>query len=108
MTFALRNLDCAVDEMAHELRKELELFSYGVFRGAFIDGDELYPGAGIKSKYHIQICVRNKSCKKKYLQLPSDCFTDLQNDPVQPVLPAKGASLPWPVLKESSQRSAHS
>lgn len=57
----LRNLDCAVINLIHELRDENgKIFSnYDTVRAAFIEGEPLYPNAGFRAKNHIQICVRN-------------------------------------------------
>ena len=32
----------------------------------FWEGDDLYPGAGMKEKNHIQICIRNIDCVKGF------------------------------------------
>ena len=60
----LRNLDCAVINALCEQ----SLFRFGVkydsVRGAFWEGDPLFPGAAIKEKSHIQICIRNIECIK--------------------------------------------
>jgi hypothetical protein len=63
-------LDCAVFEVLHGLRREHKppLLSYDTVRGLFFEGPELYPGTNIKSKDHIQICVRNRSCILGYFR----------------------------------------
>jgi len=56
----LRPLDCAVIE-AHAAQ------TYPMFdsvRGVFWEGDDLYPGAGMREKNHIQISIRNINCIK--------------------------------------------
>lgn len=63
-----RNLDCAVIETLHELRKELQEPGYDSVRGTFFEGEDIYPGAGFKSKDHTQICVRNLACIKGYFR----------------------------------------
>lgn len=68
--FGARFLDKAVIETMHSLRKELRLPSYDTVRGAFVEGDPLYEGAGFHEKNHIQIAVRNTACIKGYFRLP--------------------------------------
>ena len=31
-------------------------------RGLFVEGGEVYPGSGFRSKTHVQICVVNPNC----------------------------------------------
>ena len=73
-----RYLDCAVIEMIHQLREPgtgaLAKFkpvvpAYDTVRGAFFEGDALYPHAGFKEKSHVQICVRNPDCIKGYFRV---------------------------------------
>ncbi len=59
----LRYLDCAVIEFVHKLRSDIFFDS---IRGLFIEGEDLYPNAGFKTKNHIQVCVRNPNCIKGY------------------------------------------
>ncbi len=61
----LRNLDCAVIEVVHALNLKLGN-EYDSVRGAFWEGEELYPNAGFKNKNHIQIAIRNPNCIKGY------------------------------------------
>lgn len=63
-----RVLDCAVIETLHEIRKQLGEPTYDSVRGTFFEGQEIYPGAGFKSKDHTQICVRNIQCIKGYFR----------------------------------------
>ena len=56
----LRPLDCAVIE-AHAAQMSPTLDSV---RGVFWEGEDLYPGAGMKEKNHIQISIRNINCIK--------------------------------------------
>lgn len=68
---ALRFLDRAVLEMVHVLRAKLDGSKYPPFdsvRGAFLEGDEPYPGAGFKMKNHIQLAIRSPSCIKGYFR----------------------------------------
>jgi len=62
----LRELDCAVIETIHMVRKNNSLHTYDSVRGVFWEGEDLYPNAGFKEKNHIQICVRNPNCIKGY------------------------------------------
>jgi predicted transcriptional regulator len=62
----LRHLDCAVINLYHELRKKNGMAPYDSVRGVFWEGEDLYPGAGMKEKNHIQICVRNMDCIKGF------------------------------------------
>lgn len=54
----LRNLDCAVINMAHDLREEKELPAFDSVRSPFFEGRPLYEGARIMEKTHVQICLR--------------------------------------------------
>ena len=54
-----RYLDCAVMESLHQLRQEEKKPAYDTVRGFFIEGRELYAGAGFRELDHIQICVRS-------------------------------------------------
>lgn len=56
-----RNLDCAVVNYLHKIRKREGLEPFTTVRGAFTEGKELYPGARIQAKTHIQFCVREPS-----------------------------------------------
>ncbi|MFN6378100.1 MAG: hypothetical protein ACK4WD_02415 [Flavobacteriales bacterium] len=61
-----RDLDCAVIESIHLIRRDNKLKPFDSVRGVFWEGDELYPNAGFKEKNHIQICVRNPNCIKGF------------------------------------------
>jgi hypothetical protein len=54
-----RYLDCAVMETLHQLRQEEEQQPIETVRGFFMEGQELYAGAGFRELDHIQICVRS-------------------------------------------------
>lgn len=54
-----RYLDCAVINNVHELRNEEGLDPFSTVRAPFTEGGELYPGAKIQAKTHIQVCVRD-------------------------------------------------
>jgi len=62
----LRDLDCAVIEVIHQIRKESDEPQFDSVRGVFWEGDYLYPNAGFKQKNHVQLCVRNPNCIKGY------------------------------------------
>lgn len=56
----LRRLDCLIVNFTCEIRKNTNRTSpFTTVRGVFWEGQELYPGAGMKEKNHIQICVRD-------------------------------------------------
>lgn len=59
-----RRLDCAVINMLFTSRKKSSLPLFDTVRGIFIEGEPIYPGAGIREKTHIQIAVRNPDCIK--------------------------------------------
>jgi hypothetical protein len=71
----LRDLDCSVIEMTHELQKESQQSPFDSVRGVFPEGKELYPNAGFREKDHIQICVRNPNCIKGFF-LPRNLDDD--------------------------------
>ena len=54
-----RKLDCAVLESLHSLRKEENRPLFDTVRAFFVEGEPLYPNAGIRQLDHIQVCVRN-------------------------------------------------
>jgi len=71
----LRNLDCAVIEMLHEIMRVEKKPDFDSVRGVFFEGEELYPDAGFKEKDHIQICIINPNCIKGYF-LPRKLDSD--------------------------------
>ncbi len=64
--FKARFLDCAVFEFLHLSREVDGLPAFDTVRGFFVEGSELYPGAGLRDRDHVQICVRNPHCIKGY------------------------------------------
>jgi hypothetical protein len=54
-----RFLDCTVIEFLHILQIVKHRPPFDTVRGAFFEGGELYPGARISAKTHIQWCVRD-------------------------------------------------
>jgi hypothetical protein len=69
-----RHLDCAVIEMLHAIRRQPDqktgamLPDYQTVRGAFWEGDVLYPEAGFREKNHVQLVVRDTACIKGYFR----------------------------------------
>lgn len=76
--FLYRNLDCAVIETIHQIRKDKKLEEYDSVRGVFWEGNDLYENAGFKEKNHIQICIRNPNCIKGVF-LPREFNDDFKN-----------------------------
>jgi hypothetical protein len=73
----LRELDCSVIEFMHrkieqEIQEEIynkgfcNIKSFDSVRGIFTEGGPAFEGAGIQSKNHIQICIRNLNCIKGF------------------------------------------
>ena len=50
-------LDCAVIQMVHELRRDQQEPPYDTVYGVFEEGSEVYPGSGFKDKTHVQIAI---------------------------------------------------
>lgn len=78
----LRELDCAVIEYLHQkIEEEIEedvnkngfssLKPFDTVRGIFTEGGPAFEGAGIQTKNHIQICIRNLNCIKGFF-IPRD------------------------------------
>lgn len=59
-----RDLDCAVIQQVHEVRKGRDDPPIDTVRGVFIEGAPLYAGSGFYEKTHIQLAVRNLDCIK--------------------------------------------
>ncbi len=64
------NLDRAVINAAIILNQAAGLDPFDTVRGAFIEGNPIYPGAKLYDKTHIQICVVRPECICGYF-LPS-------------------------------------
>jgi len=73
----LRELDCAVIEYMHqkiseEINSDVRFKGYSnlthfdTARGVFTEGGPAFEGAGIQTKNHIQICIRNLNCIKGF------------------------------------------
>jgi len=56
-----RTLDCLVINDFLARRKEQGI-EYDTVRGAFLEGEPVYPGAGFARETHIQLAVRNSAC----------------------------------------------
>lgn len=54
-----RYLDNAVFETLHKLREHQGQDSYDSVRAFFVEGEPLYPNAGLRSLDHVQLCIRN-------------------------------------------------
>lgn len=65
-----RNLDCAVIQMLHDIRREANLLPVDSVKGVFVEGDPVYPGSDIYGRTHIQICVCNLDCIKGVFRVP--------------------------------------
>ncbi len=65
----LRNLDCAVIELMHQIRAEEKLPDFDSVRGVFVEGAPLYPNAGFHEKNHIQLCLRSSDCIRGYFRV---------------------------------------
>jgi hypothetical protein len=80
-----RNLDCAVFETLHISRKNGSLPPFDTVRAFFVEGEPLYPTAGIRQLDHVQICVRNpasiigSSCPETSDPQPSPCGSRCPN-----------------------------
>jgi hypothetical protein len=55
----IRRLDNAVIEHLHKVMKDSSKPQFDTVRGMFVEGDDIYPGAGFKSRNHVQIAVTN-------------------------------------------------
>lgn len=63
----LRDLDCSVIQQIQDYYSNTpSMPAFDSVRGVFIEGDPAYPGAAIKSKTHIQLCICNPNCIKGY------------------------------------------
>ena len=61
-----RGLDCAVIETLHQFRADTGKSQFDTVRSFFLEGNELYPGAGFRELDHVQICVRKPHSIKGY------------------------------------------
>lgn len=58
-------------------REDAQLPAYDTVLGALREGKELYAGAGVIDKNHIQICVRNEQCIRGYFRVRELAGEDL-------------------------------
>jgi hypothetical protein len=63
-----RVLDCVVLNALHKYRENLGEVAYDSVRAPFLEGKEIYTGAGFRSENHIQLCVRSTDCIKGYFR----------------------------------------
>jgi len=72
LDLVLRDRDCAVLNFCMD---ELDRNHGGVYhqsvRGVFVEGKPAFPGAGIRTKTHVQIAVRDPECVIGYFKPPS-------------------------------------
>jgi hypothetical protein len=72
-----RELDCAVIEYMHQkiseqIKSDIKTKGFSEYRhfdtarGIFTEGGPIFEGAGIQSKNHIQVCIRNLNCIKGF------------------------------------------
>ena len=69
-------LDCLVINATLKRNQDLQHSDFDTVRGAFIEGEPIYPGAALYLQTHIQICVRNPNCIKGYFNplLPNSAY----------------------------------
>lgn len=65
-----RNLDCAVIEMFHRIRRDAGEAPVDTVRGIFIEGERIYRTSGFFQKTHVQICVCNPDMIKGVFRVP--------------------------------------
>ena len=57
-----RELDFVMIEAACRMQRNSDGKTFDTVMGTFLEGKEIYPGAGMRDKTHTQICVRNPDC----------------------------------------------
>jgi hypothetical protein len=67
--FMKRQLDCAVIQMVHKIRKDEGMDTYDTVYGVFEEGGLVYPGAGFKDRTHVQIAIRNPEMILGYFRI---------------------------------------
>jgi hypothetical protein len=85
--YTTRGLDCAVLEYLHRNRSDANLPAYDTVIGAIWEGKELYDGAGVADKNHIQICIRNEQCIRGYFRVREVDGEDLSRWDTHPLRP---------------------
>jgi hypothetical protein len=68
-------LDCAVINWLHYIRKRDDEEPFDSVKGAFIEGDPIYASANFMQKTHIQIAVRNPKCIKGVFRVDDDLLS---------------------------------
>jgi len=63
-----RDLDCLMIEAACKMNRNPSGRTFDTVIGTFLEGMEIYPGAGMRDKTHTQICVRNPDCILGYFR----------------------------------------
>ena len=66
----LRQLDCAVIQMVHSIRRDRNDQPIDTVKGIFLEGRPIYEGSGFFERTHIQIAVRNHECIKGVFRVP--------------------------------------
>ncbi len=71
-----RHLDCAVIKHLHRARRQMTeqdptIAAYETVKALFVEGDELYQGAGFHDRTHTQICIINQRRIFGVFRLPS-------------------------------------
>ena len=56
-------------------RDDPSLYGYQTVRGVFVEGEPAYDGAGIYTRTHVQIAVRDRACILGYF-LPTFFFEE--------------------------------
>jgi hypothetical protein len=62
----IRDLDCSAINRIHTLNEDMNKRPFDSVRGIFTEGRPIYPGAGFRSKTHVQLCIRSIKCIKGY------------------------------------------
>lgn len=94
-SYTLRALDCAVLEHLHWYRKQAELPEYDTVIGALWEGQELYSGAGITDKNHVQLCVRTERSIRGYFRVRELEDSDLSRWDMHPLRARLVSLLRW-------------
>jgi len=63
-----RDLDCLIINSACEMSRDSASRTFDTVIGTFLEGKEIFPGAGMRDKTHTQICVRNQDCILGYFR----------------------------------------
>ncbi|WP_422362918.1 hypothetical protein [Pyruvatibacter mobilis] len=61
--------DCLVINTLHDIRREKQQSEFDTVRGVFVEGDPVFPGAALRAKTHVQMCVRNLECIKGFFRV---------------------------------------